>query len=794
MKHIVLPIVSEQLEDSAIWGGLDPNLVRSNFFLILQTKEDDKQIVEVQGRGARTYLTGRNADWDDVFGNIQSSFLGGDYQCQVDCVVDAYGSQKAESVINELLRVFPTLGLTVSVKIVFLADVRSPYFKEEQLFYNTLKKSISDADQGEKYFRFNCAYLLMTQNEQQTELRKKILPYILQEDSLTTKPEIRTCGGQLCEMDINSLELVPKDLAVKTACAILCDKSLGNPVSFFLMATGNAANQPPKEQLDTFKTVLEKMVPVRLPASVDLLVQKGTPDGEASTKDLVSGFYRDNPDSNPSFYDHATTEELVQTPEIVNAVCEWENTIIRQACKKGDLSVYIDQLRSGSEFERLLSDYQKPMSVLSDKLLSEKDGYSETALQKLDSYVHNLGDAIRNSVFSARLRLIQVRLIAVRCRMEEIQRQRQTVVREKLAANRTKNVTGLIEKWCKDISMRLTDVAKDIPLPDETDNVSEWVEAAAQTLLDKIPTPNYEAGKNELAESGAKIIKKMQADKDEKLISIGLTSAVGVPLPEKWVAYRQMDTNETFQRTDDPVILKICEWYMELSQSTQMDENLFQRPLNKVVQLDAAQENHTGQAADDSGNTGETDYRRLEKKEKPVLNIFNGSLTFIWKDMRYTNARLEAFADTGAPNDMKKPVFSLALHYKSDDKYEIGNIDKLPSGVPVYFRIICLDKGADVPSSVQEIRMRAPRTKLEIELETVREGKFLSKKPYKRLKLKSNGSFTPQHIAVASSTGHVYTAKWEQVRDEWVSELLPSSENWQVADRPGDLIEYEIIQ
>ena len=92
MKHIILPVMDARYEDDTFFRGLDDNLVREQFFLIDPTNPDDHQIADVKGRRTRTYLIGKNTDWDDVFGNIQSAFLGTDYTFQLDLVVDAGGS------------------------------------------------------------------------------------------------------------------------------------------------------------------------------------------------------------------------------------------------------------------------------------------------------------------------------------------------------------------------------------------------------------------------------------------------------------------------------------------------------------------------------------------------------------------------------------------------------------------------------------------------------------------------------------------------------------------------------
>ena len=100
MKHVVLPIMDSQYDDRLFFRGLDEGFVRGQFFLIDPTDRDDRQIVDIQGRAARTYQIGKNVDWDDVFGNIQSSFLENDILFQLDVVVDAGGSKRVVPVIQ----------------------------------------------------------------------------------------------------------------------------------------------------------------------------------------------------------------------------------------------------------------------------------------------------------------------------------------------------------------------------------------------------------------------------------------------------------------------------------------------------------------------------------------------------------------------------------------------------------------------------------------------------------------------------------------------------------------------
>lgn len=799
MKHVVLPIMDSQYDDRLFFRGLDETLVRGQFFLIDPTDRDDLQIVDIQGRAARTYQIGRNVDWDDVFGNIQSSFLENDFLFQLDVVVDAGGSARAVSVLQALPPVFLALGLTASIKIIFLADARSVHYPEEQALYNTLKQAVFDAESGQLSLKFNCAYLMIAQTDAQKTLRERILPYIIWGESRVSHPEIRTCGGQVRDLDINAIELVPKDLAVKTVCAILRTKPLDNAVSLFLLATGSNANKTPKEQLELFRDRLEEKVPVRLPGVADLLVQKGTPDGDITTRELFAKFCRDNPYSDPQLYDNASIEKLTRIPVVVNAVYEWENTIVEQICEKGDVSVYTDHLGRGSDFDTLLKQYQKPMAMTVDKTLTDKDGYSETAIQKLEQYTFNLQQMLRNAVFAARIRLIYARLPAIRKRLETVQQQRIDAVNAALEASLTKGDTVLIEDWSKVISTELTNAAAVVRLPKETDDVREWIGKNTEELMKAIPAPDFDTGRKELAESGAKIISSMRADTDEKLITVPLRPAIDVPLEPRWIVYRQMTTNADDQRTAEPVIIKISEWYLNLHQCAQMDLALFQKPLAAVTTTHASDlpaAAGTAETAEMPAQAAEEemDAAPLIRQDKEELEIYSGTISWVWKNMKYNTARLDIYLDSGDDEKPEAPIIQQNVRYCSDDHYTIGHLNELPSGVPLIFRVVYQDRGRDVTEISHEFKMRSPRTRLEVELLSVKEGKLFGKKPYFRLKVHNTGSFFAEHVAVGSSTGHIYSAAWEPTEDGWLSELLPDCENWMLVDRPGDLVEYEIIQ
>ena len=794
MKHVVLPITEQPWPEETLLRGLNPGWLRDNVFLIRRTQAQDGEIRHAQGGMANSFLVGRQADWYDVIGNVQVTFLREEFGFQLDAIVDAGGCGEAWQVLQKVRGAVSELGLTMVVRIFFLGEVRSAQYQEEQNFYNEIKKTQASQDPGEDPVKWNCFVFMLCQNPEQERIRNRLLPYLLQMDCGTTLHEVRTCGGIVRELDIHSVESVPSELATKTVCALLTRNTVLNPGSILILGRSNAAVRNPKEQLSQLQQALEDKVPVRCPSSWDLLVQKGGPGGEISASELEKRFLRANEACNPRSYEQANLHQLERMAWIAEAEIHWEEEVIRKACETGNIGLILEQLVPGGDFEKLLGSYQKQAFLNSDRTLTEKDGYTAEAAAKLDTYAMNLGNNLREAVFEARLRLIRARIPALRKHLEEILKRRENAVQSAMSEIRTEGVSGLVENWSRRISSDLGNAADSIRLPGEQEDSGEWIRKQAKALLERIPQPNLEEGRKELAQSGEKLISAMQSETCPKLISAGLSGAVDVSFPSRWIVYEQIHTGTAAAQTPEPVIIRLEEWYMDLHRCSMMDASLFQRKLlAPVTEEETAPAVGTAAGQQELAEDGEEEIRPI-RQEKPKLPIYDGILSWVWKRMSWSGARVEAYADTGEGFEQHGPYHVCNVNYRPEDKYEIGGREKFPSGVPLCFRIIYQDRGKDVTEEQEEIRMRAPRSRLEVESQNVREGSFFNKKNYIRLKIRSSGAFSPEHITVASSTGCVHSASWEETGNGWRSELLPEGESWQVVDKPGDLIEYEIIQ
>ena len=283
---------------------------------------------------------------------------------------------------------------------------------------------------------------------------------------------------------------------------------------------------------------------------------------------------------------------------------------------------------------------------------------------------------------------------------------------------------------------------------------------------------------------------EMQASAGVKLIPITLSSTENYTMRTDWIVYKQIASRNTTWQTTEPFIVKMEEILLDLHRSDGMDRFLFQRELVAPVQ----QNDLPGQIKNEEMPENEEEEIRPEKIPPKALDVYDGTLRWIWKRMDCSTARVEIIADTGKENDREKPVLSAKIQYSPNDKYAIGGMESIPSGIPLSIRIYYQNNGRDVKDEPVIIQMKAPKSRLEVNSVTVKEGRFFNKKTYLRLILQTSGAFTPDHVAVASSTGFVYSADWEPWEGGWRSELLPEGEYWRVVDRPGDLIEYEIIQ
>ena len=119
MRHIVIPIAENPIDEKVLFGGLNNSLINKQFFLLLLIKTENNKIIRVKTGRTKTFQIGEDPDWDDVLGHVQEEFLEQDYKCQLDFIVDAGGTKSAGSVIRKVQSAASSIGLDVSTKIIF---------------------------------------------------------------------------------------------------------------------------------------------------------------------------------------------------------------------------------------------------------------------------------------------------------------------------------------------------------------------------------------------------------------------------------------------------------------------------------------------------------------------------------------------------------------------------------------------------------------------------------------------------------------------------------------------------
>lgn len=790
MKHIVLQLLNETIKSDELFRGLDPSWIKNNCVVIEQVESQMFTQVPEQLAWGR-FQADRSQDWANIIGYIKQNFLGSDNNVQLDLIVGADGTAIALPIMQTIQQICMNLGMLLAVKIIFLAEIRSSFYQDEQYFYDEIKQAAIDNENGQPKYHWNCVYLLIANNEQQEVLRSVLLPYLLQFNCSSNNQLIKAFGGQVRNMDITAIDQVPRELSIQAACSALNRTPKKDPFSLLLLNV-NAKGLSSGEQLSMFQTELNALENISYPIPVDLLVQKQSPLGDVSTRDLFARFCFDNPQSNPAYYENAGVEALSRMPLIAKAVRKWEERVVREGCAAGDLVPLIDMLSTNSDFDLLLREYQKPEIMNTEKTLTAQDGYTDISIRKLEPYINILQQILDNVVFEARIKLIRARLPMLRNQLAQIQQHRQKAVDFALKDGRTKSIMELIDSWSRKISAKLFNESLHIDLPGPEDDPDKWIQQSAGKMLGRIVPPDLDEGRAELYHSGMRIIENMGALTGDVLLPPVLSG--GRRLTDKWIVYDQIDLHRDCITSVEPVVIKLVEFELDLRDSIMLDHQMFMPPLT-LPQVSSTLS--SGQFSEDPEQDEETE--SLSDFHEEELEEFMGTLIWIWDNVQYVTARVEVYADTGLPEDKEKPVFTQSVRYRADDRYPIGAVGRLPSGVPLIFRIIYQDHGRDVEDITTEIRMKAPKTILEVSQIEVVEGKkfgLFGGKPYVRLKITPSGPFETRHIAVGSSSGHFYSASWERTEPEgsWLSELLPNMEDWRVVDRPGDLIEYQIIQ
>ena len=792
MKHIILQLLNQAINSDDLFCGLAPFWVKNNCIVIELVNSQDHIFLEMPEKKAwKRYQVDPSQDWANIIGYIRQYYLGSDNSAQLDLIVDAEGSATALHIMETIQQICLSLGLLLTVKLLFLAETRSKFYQAEQSLYDEIKQAVLDNETTRPKYHWNCVYLLVASNEQQNTLRSTLLPYLLQFDCSSDNQIVKSFGGQIRNMDIKSIDHIPRELSIETACSALSRTPKTDPLSLLLL-NANVNGLSSGEQLSMLQTKLNMLEGISYPIPVDLLVQKQSPLGDVSTRDLFKRFCFDNPQSNPAYYEGAEVEALSRMPLIAKAVRKWEECVIEAGCATGNLTPLIDMLCINSDFDLLLCGYQKPQIMNTEKTLTTQDGYSEIAIRKLEPYIDILKQILENAIFEARIKLIRSRMPILRNQLIQIQQRRKKAVETAIASSRTQSIRELVESWSRKINADLFNESLQIDLPGQSDNPDTWIEHCAGKILGRIVPPDLDEGRTELYHSGMKIINAMSTQTGDVLLPSVLSG--GRRLTDKWIVYDQIDLHRECITSEEPVVIKLVEYELDLHDNMLLDHEMFKMPLTPphISPVLAAEE------GSDNTVINNQPVSLPDFSEEP-LEEFMGTLVWIWDNVHYETARVEVYADTGSPGSMDNPICKKSVRYRPDDRYPIGAIENLPSGVPLIFRIIYQDQGRDVIGCSKEIKMKAPKTTLDINSIEVIEGKILGVfggKPYTRLKIVPSGPFETDHIAVGSSSGHFYSASWERTDPDgsWLSELLPSMEDWRVVDRPGDLIEYKIIQ
>jgi len=794
MKHIVLSIGQILQNPADLFRGLDKQTLKDQFFLLQYTGEPGEWIRQKSDLPVGCYLFGTDTSWYQIIGNVRNTFLRDQFRFQLDVLVNASGTEAVVDLLGSIRQQASILGLGCAIRILFLADSLSKDWKREETFLEKLQQSYSKEVNSSDVFPWNSLYLLMVDNSEQENLRRKVLPFILNQESDTFEERTaKTCCVSAQSLNIEALKEIPLELAKKTVCGMLTGKNKVDGLSALLLGRGRQIRKETASSLEFMKETFNRTVPFIRPSAYDLLVHKGSPEGDCNTREMVDAFFRDNPECDPERYDHLGIADIEKISLICKAADQWEELVLDEAYRSGDLSDLLAELESGSTFDQILSAQQKPYYLNSDLNLSEKEGYSQAALDKLSPYTEKLGDYLEQVVLYTRLMLIRSRIPTLRKKIRYICSSRQAAVNRALQNLRTEEVAKMTGTWGYQLQNELSQKAGQITMPACEEDLDVWIDNNTQKLLQLIPQPDFAAAQKELANSVEGKMREMESAQPRKLLSVSLDSIVKHPLPASWYIYQKAKVSiPGCYYTDEPLILCLREWYLDLN-ARLPNQQVFLPELISVETGDSSMITDVQTETEDSDwieeKPAETMYPREEYEE------FNGSLRWIWKDTSWKSACVEVF-ETENGKLKETPLLTKNVTYRSDDTYSIVETGQLPSGAVLCFRVTYLDKGRPVTGAEEMIWRRSPRTVLKVETLSTREGGFLSmigKKPYVRLRIHSGGYFSPDHIAVAGSTGYVYRAAWEETDKGWTSERLPVGEDWYVVDLPGDPFEYETI-
>ena len=141
MKHIVLQLLNQAKKSDELFRGLDPSWVRNNCVVIEQVESQAFLEVPEQMAWGR-FQADRSQDWANIIGYIKQNFLGSDNNVQLDLIVGADGAAIALPIMQTVQQTCMNLGTLLAVKIIFLAEIRSDFYQEEQNLYDEIVDGI----------------------------------------------------------------------------------------------------------------------------------------------------------------------------------------------------------------------------------------------------------------------------------------------------------------------------------------------------------------------------------------------------------------------------------------------------------------------------------------------------------------------------------------------------------------------------------------------------------------------------------------------------------------------------
>lgn len=788
-KHIILSLLGDTPEFEELFGKLEPDCI-PDFFWIRPEQQNDDQIFQNIYANCAGYDVGKNADWYDVFYYIDSEFLQGDKKFVLDVLINDQGCGRALEILRRIEDgIFRNEQMPLT-RIFFLANVTSKYPNEEQKLYDDLKQGYLDHNM-DKDVPWVYWYLLMAENAQQTKLRKWALPFLLCRDINDTERHCKTCVGTYRELDSNPINRVPMDLAVKAVCNHLTKEEI-NGMSALLMGDGIACYSQPEEQKHFLEQKLLERVPIKYPSAWDLIVHKGHPDAEVDAEELLNRFWQDNPDEDIGLYTPSDTGRLEALPLVAGAADEWEKSVVSLVCQTGGIQGILDLLKPESAFDSLLQSDSYLLHKRRNVTLNKQCGYSDEAAERISDFIETYENDFTNAVTQARFRLIRYRIKGLAQKLTQIETKRREAIKQALTEISTESLCDTIPGWVRKIELAFADEISFVRYPDDHEDIGEWIQKQARALLNRTEIPDFDEAHAERGKNGEAEIQALLNEQPVRLLTTALSGTIN-SLTEKLYVSRQLMVRTAHVLTEQPLILRLQEGSFEPDREGVLDTRLFRRiPGPRPVPV--APVAGTTETKPHAAGLPEHPLRTGSRMEQDTdeIPIFDGKLSWKWVNTAYQNAEITAYTEN------EEELGKCKVQFRPDDHYPFALSNKMPSGAKIIFKVQYFKAGRPT-GEFEEIVMRMPRMTLEVSSIDVKAGGKLfglGANEYRRLKIvcAQNSSFLPEHVAVASSRGYAYTARWtEEQSGCWLSELLPVQEEWHVIDRPGDLSEYEII-